>query len=271
MQKGEMAMHVKHKDRIVFTALIGISLLTITVLLWILGYVFLKGWRHIDIIKLIPPIVATMYMILIGLGISAPIGIGAAIYLNEYAKGGKFVERIRFATESLAAVPSILFGLFGMMFFLTTLKLGFSMFSGGLTISMMVLPTIVKTTEEALKTVPVAYREGSLALGASKLATITKIVLPSALPGILTGVVLGTGRIVGETAAIFLTAGTMYKLPKNLMETGRTLSVHLYLLAKEGISFEEAYGTALVLLLVILMLNICTYLIGAKLNKNRGR
>ena len=198
---------------------------------------------------------------------SAPIGIGAAIYLNEYAKEGKLVRGIRFATESLAAVPSILFGLFGMMFFLGTLKLGFSMLSGALTVSMMVLPTIVKATEEALKTVPVAYREGSLALGASKIATIGKVVLPSALPGILTGVILGTGRIVGETAAIYLTAGTMYRLPMNAMESGRTLSTHLYLLAKEGISFSEAYGTAVVLLVVILLLNLTTYFIGSRLNK----
>lgn len=264
-------MQVKYKDKIVFTVLIGISLITIASLLWILGYIFIKGWGNIDIVKLIPPIIATLYMIVIGLGIAAPIGIGAALYLNEYAKMGKFVRGIRFATESLAAVPSILFGLFGMMFFLGTLKLGFSMLSGSLTISMMVLPTIVKTTEEALKTVPIMYREGSLALGVSKFSTISKVVLPNALPGILTGVVLGTGRIVGETAAIFLTAGTMYKLPGNPMESGRTLSVHLYILAKEGISFAEAYGTALVLLVVILILNLCTYFIGSRLNTSRGK
>ncbi|MDF2613211.1 MAG: pstA [Clostridia bacterium] len=262
-------MQVKYKDKITFTVLICISLITIGMLLWILGYIFLKGFGNIDLVKLVPPIIATLYMVVIGLGIAAPIGIGAAIYLNEYAKGGRFVRGIRFATESLAAVPSILFGLFGMMFFLTSLKLGFSILSGALTISMMVLPTLVKTTEEALKTVPVSYREGSLALGASKFATISRVVLPNALPGILTGVVLGTGRIVGETAAIYLTAGTMYRLPASPLESGRTLSVHLYLLAKEGISFEEAYGTALILLLVILILNLFTYFIGSKLNKSR--
>lgn len=264
-------MQVKHKDKITFTALIVISSLTILVLLCILGYILLKGWGNVDIAKLIPPIISTIYMVVIGLGIAAPIGIGAAIYLNEYAKQGRFVSGIRFATESLAAVPSILFGLFGMMFFQIALKLGFSILSGALTISMMVLPTMVKTTEEALKTVPNAYREGSLALGASKFATIAKVVLPSALPGILTGVVLGTGRIVGETAAIYLTAGTMYKLPAGPMDTGRTLAVHLYLLAKEGISFEDAYGTALVLLCIILILNLCTYFIGGKLNKTKAK
>ncbi len=264
-------MRLKYKDKITFTVLIGISLITMSMLLWVLGYIFIKGYRHIDLIRLIPPIVSTVYMVVIGLGIAAPIGIGAAIYLNEYAKGGRFVRGIRFATESLAAVPSILFGLFGMMFFLTRLKLGFSILSGALTISMMVLPTLVKTTEEALKTVPVAFREGSLALGASKFATIAKVVLPNALPGILTGMVLGTGRIVGETAAIYLTAGTMYRLPSNPLESGRTLSVHLYLLAKEGISFAEAYGTALILLLIILLLNLFTYFIGGKLNRNKGK
>lgn len=264
-------MHVKYKDTITFLVLSIISCISIGVLIWIIGYVSIKGWGNIDFVALVPPIVSTIYMVLIGLSIAAPIGIGAAIYLNEYAKAGRFVNLIRFATECLSAIPSILFGLFGMMFFLTQLKLGFSILAGSLTVSIMVLPTIVKTTEEALKTVPVAYREGSLALGASRYLTIIKVVLPSALPGILTGVVLGTGRIVGETAAIYLTAGTMLNLPTSAMESGRTLSVHLYTLAKEGISFSEAYGTALVLLLVILLLNLCTYFIGSKLSKNKTK
>lgn len=260
-------MQRKHKDSIVKYTLLGISSLTIIMLGWIIGYIVFKGAAHINFSKLVPPMVSTIYMVVIGLLISAPIGIGAAIYLNEYAKPGKFVNAIRFATESLAAVPSIIFGLFGMSFFLTQCKLGISIMAGSLTVSMMVLPTIVKTTEEALKTVPVSYREGSLALGASKFKTIMKVVLPNALSGILTGVVLGTGRIVGETAAIYLTAGTMYRLPENPMESGRTLAVHLYLLAKEGISFDEAYGTAVVLLITILLLNLLTYFIGYKLSK----
>lgn len=262
-------MQRKYKERITQGVLIAISSLTILMLGWIIGYVVFKGIAHIDLAKLVPPMVSTIYMVVIGLLIAAPIGIGAAIYLSEYAKKGKFVSIIRFATESLAAVPSIIFGLFGMMFFLTQCKLGFSILAGALTVSMMVLPTIVKTTEEALKTVPVAYREGSLALGASKFATIMKVVLPNALPGILTGIVLGTGRIVGETAAIYLTAGTMYRLPSSPLESGRTLSVHLYLLAKEGISFDEAYGTAVVLLVTILLLNLLTYFIGSKLGKGK--
>ena len=260
-------MQVKHKDNIVKWSLLLLSSLTMIMIVWIIGYIFIKGFRHVNLIELVPPIVSTLYMVFIGLLISAPIGIGAAIYLNEYAKEGRFVRFIRFSTETLAAVPSILFGLFGMMFFLTQCKLGFSILAGALTISLMVLPTIVKTTEEALKTVPNALREGSLALGAGKFVTIMKVVLPSALPGILTGIVLGTGRIVGETAAIYLTAGTMFKLPATPMDSGRTLAVHLYLLAKEGISFDEAYGTAVVLIITILLLNLLTYLIGRKLSK----
>ncbi len=265
-------MKVKQKDNIIQALLIAISLLTIFVLLWIITYIFMNGIAHINVIRLFPPMVATLYIVVLGLMISAPIGIGAAIYLHEYAKDGRFVRSIRFATESLAAVPSILFGLFGMMFFQTQLKLGFSMVSGALTVSMMVLPTLVKATEEALKTVPNSYREGSLALGATQYITIVKVILPTALPGILTGIVLGIGRIVGETAAIYLTAGTMYRLPQQAMESGRTLAVHLYLLAKEGISFDEAYGTALALLVVILCLNLTTYFVGSKLNmSNRSK
>lgn len=262
-------MQVKHKEGIIKGILLALSSITIIMLVWIIGYIVVKGIGHIDISKLVPPMVSTIYMIVIALLIAAPIGIGAAIYLNEYATNIKFVRVIRFATESLSAVPSILFGLFGMMFFLTKCKLGFSILAGALTVSMMVLPTIVKTTEEALKTVPQSYREGSLALGASKFKTIMKVVLPSAMSGILSGIVLGTGRIVGETAAIYLTAGTMYRLPESPLESGRTLSVHLYLLAKEGISFDEAYGTAVVLLIIILMLNLLTYFIGHKLNKQK--
>lgn len=260
-------MQRKHKESLIKGILLAISSITIIMLGWIIGYIVFKGAAHIDFGKLVPPIISTLYMVGIGLLISGPIGIGAAIYLNEYAKPGKFVNAIRFATESLAAVPSIIFGLFGMTFFLTQCKLGISIMAGSLTVSMMVLPTIVKTTEEALKTVPVSYREGSLALGASKFKTIIKVVLPNALSGILTGVVLGTGRIVGETAAIYLTAGTMYRFPEGPMESGRTLAVHLYLLAKEGISFDEAYGTAVVLLIIILLLNLLTYFIGHKLSK----
>lgn len=261
----------KKKDILVYTLIGGISLCTIIMLLWIISYIFIKGWGHVDVIGLMPAIITTVYMVLMGLVLSTPIGIGTAIYLNEYAKEGKFVSGIRFATECLAAVPSILFGLFGMMFFVTQLKMGYSLLAGGLTVAIMILPTVVKTTEEALKTVPNSYREGSLALGASKFKTIMQVVLPSAIPGILTGIVFSTGRIVGETAAIYLTAGMVFGVPSSIMASGRTLSVHLYILAKEGISLEEAYGTAIILLLVVLALNLSSYAIAHKLGKNKQK
>ncbi len=249
---------------------LGLStVITIGFLLWLISYVIISGIGHINIADLWPPIVTTLYMVGIGLGLAVPIGIGTAIFLNEYSNGGKFVQGIRFATECLAAVPSILFGLFGMMFFVTTLGFSWSILSGGLTIAIMILPTVVKTTEEALKTVPISYREGSLALGATKFSTITKVVLPSAVPGILTGIVFSTGRIIGETAAIYLTAGTVFKIPENIMASGRTLSVHLYLLAKEGISFEQAYGAAVVLLAVVLSLNFLSYFIASRIGGSK--
>lgn len=260
---------MKAKEKILYSLLGLIAFSTFGILIWILAYIFIKGIGHIDLIGLMPAIITTIYMVVMGLVIAVPVGMGTAIYLNEYAKPSKFVQGIRFSIECLAAVPSILFGLFGMMFFVTQLKLGYSILAGGLTVALMILPTVVKTTEEALKTVPHSYREGSLALGASKFATIMKVVLPSAVPGILTGIVFSTGRIIGETAAIYLTAGMVFRVPGNIMESGRTLSVHLYMLAKEGISFEQAYGTAIVLLMVVLGLNLLTYVIGRKMKNGK--
>ena len=260
---------MKAKEKILYSLLGIIAFSTFGMLIWILSYIFIKGIGNVDLIGLMPAIITTIYMVVIGLVIAVPIGMGTAIYLNEYAKPSKFVKGIRFSTECLAAVPSILFGLFGMMFFITQLKLGYSILAGGLTVALMILPTVVKTTEEALKTVPLSYREGSLALGASKFSTIMKVVLPSAVPGILTGIVFSTGRIIGETAAIYLTAGMVFRVPGNVMESGRTLSVHLYMLAKEGISLEQAYGTAIVLLMVVLGLNLLTYVIGRKMKNGK--
>ena len=259
---------MKAKEKILYSLLGIIAFSTFGMLIWILSYIFIKGIGNVDLIGLMPAIITTIYMVVIGLVIAVPIGMGTAIYLNEYAKPSKFVKGIRFSTECLAAVPSILFGLFGMMFFVTQLKLGYSILAGGLTVALMILPTVVKT-KEALKTVPLSYREGSLALGASKFSTIMKVVLPSAVPGILTGIVFSTGRIIGETAAIYLTAGMVFRVPGNVMESGRTLSVHLYMLAKEGISLEQAYGTAIVLLMVVLGLNLLTYVIGRKMKNGK--
>ncbi len=254
------------------------SFITVGVLAWILIYIIANGISHINLEFLttvpkgeeggiLPMIITTLYIILLSIIIVAPIGICASIYLVEYAKPGKVIRLIRFATETLAGIPSIIYGLFGMIFFVTILKLGFSIIAGAITVSIMVLPTIIRTTEEALKSVPLNYREGSLALGASKLRTIVRVVLPAAIPGILAAVILSIGRIVGETAALYFTAGMVQRMPSSVMDSGRTLSVHLYLLAKEGISFEKAYATATILVIMIAFINLAANSI-AKILKN---
>ncbi len=254
------------------------AFITVGVLAWILIYIISNGISEIswDFLTndakgknagIFPMILNTLYLILLSLAISTPIGVCSAIYLVEYAKAGKIVRVIRFATESLAAIPSILYGLFGMIFFVIALKLNFSIVSGAITLSMMVLPTIIRTTEEALKSVPNSYREGSLALGASKLKTILSIILPSAMPGIITAVILSIGRVVGETAAVYLTAGMVPRVAGSIMESGRTLSVHLYILAKEGISFQQADATAFVLILIVSIINFIANKIASRLKR----
>ena len=269
------------KDRILRGLVWLSAFVTMGMLVWILAYVLMKGmgslsWAFLTEMArgdgeggILPMIVTTFYVIAISIAIATPIGICAAIYLVEYAKPGKLVRTIRFATESLAGIPSIIFGLFGFLFFVTVLHFKFSILSGALTLSIMVLPTIVRTTEEALKAVPQSYREGSLGLGASKLSTIMNVVLPSAVPGILAAVILSVGRIIGETAAIYMTVGMAPYIPKGFMESGRTLSVHLYLLAKEGISFEKAYATAAVLIIIVAFLNFIANKTASALNRNR--
>ena len=256
----------KLSDKIFLFLIYFSAFITIGVLIWILTYVIMNGikeinWNYLtaeakgDNPGIFPMIVSTLYIVILSIIIATPIGIGAAIYLVEYAKPGKLVRVIRFATESLAGIPSIIFGLFGMLFFVTALKLKFSLLSGALTLSIMVLPTLVRTTEEALKSVPDIYREGSYGLGASKLRTITNIILPSAIPGILAAVILSIGRIVGETAAVYFTAGMVPRTPSSIMNSGRTLAVHLYVLAKEGISFQQAFATATILIFLVAIIN----------------
>jgi len=203
-------------------------------------------------------ILNTVFMIVLTLLFSTPIGIMAAVYLTEYAKQGTLIKILRFGTETLAGIPSIIFGLFGFLFFVTLLKMGIGLISGTLTITMMILPTIVRTSEEAIKAVPLSYREGSLALGATQWQTIVRSVLPPATPGILTGVILAIGRAIGETAALLFTMGTDYRLARDLTSSARTLSVHLYILVKEGISFERAFATGTILIAVILIVNYTT-------------
>lgn len=215
-----------------------------------------------------PSIIGTIYLIAVALIFAAPMGILAAIHLTEYTKKGKLVNIIRFATETLAGIPSIIFGLFGFAFLVIFMGFRWSILSGGLTLAIMILPTIIRTTEEAIKSVPQTYREGSLALGATKWQTIYKVVLPVALPGIVTGIILGIGRSVGETAAVLLTAGSSLNLPTSIMDPTRALAIHLFTLASEGISFKNAYATATVLIILILIINITANLL---MNKMRAK
>lgn len=202
-----------------------------------------------------PTIVGTVLLTVVALLMATPLGVGTAIYLTEYTQAGRLARVIRFGVECLAGVPSIIFGLFGFIFFVIHLKMGWSVLSGGLTLAIMVLPTIIRTAEEAIRAVPASYREVSFAAGATAWQTVTRVVLPVALPGIMTGVVLSIGRCVGETAAVIFTAGTALRLPLSIFSPTRTMAVHFYILAREGLSMPHAYGTAAVLIIVILLVN----------------
>lgn len=262
------------------------AILTVFILVTILSYVIYQGIGHINWSFLterprsmgaeggiFPVIIGTIYFIFLTILISAPLGIGAAIYLNEYTRESYWVKIIRFGTELLAGVPSIIFGLFGYTFFVVLLgeyTKGWSLISGALTATCMILPTITRTSEEALKTVPRAYREASLSLGANQWQTIYKVVLPTALPGIITGIILGIGRAIGETAALLLTLGGSLLMPSSIFHGTRTLSMHLYMVAMETGNMQAAFGTAVVLILVILFINFTTnYLINRLIARNR--
>lgn len=212
-------------------------------------------------------IVGTLAMIGLTLLIAVPVGVLAAIYMAEYAKKGKVLSTIRFCVESLAGIPSILYGLFGYTFFVIQCALGFSLISSALTLAIMVLPVIIRSTEEALFTVPNSYREGSLALGASKLTTLLCVVLPCSIPGILSAIILSMGRVMGETAAVYYTAGTMAKAPQSIYSSTRSLAVHLYLLVKEGLNSGEAFATATILIVIIVGLNALASFIAKRLSR----
>ena len=218
--------------------------------------------------SLMPALINTVIMTLLSLLIAVPLGIFSAIFLVEYAgRGNRFVEVIRLTTETLQGIPSIVYGLFGMLFFVSTCGWGFSILAGAFTLSIMVLPLIMRSTEEALKAVPDSYREGSFGLGAGKLRTVFRIVLPSAIPGILAGVILAVGRIVGETAALIYTAGTYADIPKNVMSSGRTLAVHMYNLASEGLYMDQAYATAVILLVLVVGINTLSGFLAKRLTR----
>lgn len=253
--------------------------LTAFVLVFLLGYILVMGlpnltpslfsWHYTtENVSLLPALINTVIMTLLSLLIAAPLGIFAAIYLIEYAKrGNRLVSVVRITAETLSGIPSIVYGLFGLLFFVIALGWGYSILAGAFTLSIMILPLILRTTEEALKSVPDSFREGSFGLGAGKLRTVFRIVLPSAVPGILAGTILAVGRIVGETAALIYTAGTVAEIPQSLLSSGRTLSVHMYALSSEGLYTNQAYATAVILLVIVLGINALSAFIAKRIAK----
>ena len=262
-----------------FAVYVG-AFFSMSVLLLIVGYILIKGIPHLtpalfaweynsSNVSMLPSVINTLLMTLISLIVCVPLGIGAAIYLTEYAKrGSRLVRIVRMTAETLSGIPSIIYGLFGSLFFVMALKMGLSLISGALTLSIMVLPTIMRTTEEALLAVPDSYREGSFGLGAGKWRTTFKVVLPSAVPGILSGVILAVGRIVGETAALIYTAGTVAKVPDRLLDSARTLAVHMYAISSEGLYMNQSYATAAVLLVVVVGINALSSFIAKKIGRS---
>ena len=257
------------------------SIITVGALLFVVGYILIKGvpnlnlkmfaWHYnTDNLSLLPALLNTILMTALSLLIAVPLGVFAAIYLVEYAhRGSRLVRIIRMNAETLAGIPSIVYGLFGMLFFVTALKLGFSMLSGALTISIMILPVILRTSEEALMSVPDSYREGSFGLGAGRLRTVFRVVLPDAIPGILAGVILGVGRTVGETAALLYTAGTSSDTVSGIMDSARTLSVHMYALSQEGLYINQTYATAVVLLIIVIGINALSASLAKRVSKRK--
>lgn len=257
----------------------GIAMMLI--MLFLVGFILVRGIGHLspelfsftynsENASLMPALVNTLIITALSLLMAIPFGVFTAIYLVEYAKkGNKLVSIIRVTAETLTGIPSIVYGLFGMLFFVGYCKWGFSLLSGALTLAIMVLPVIMRTTEEALMAVPDSYREGSFGLGAGKLRTVFHVVLPSAVPGILSGVILATGRIVGETAALIYTAGTIAKVPSSIFDSARTLSVHMYNLSKEGLHTDESYATAVVLLVLVIAINMLSNFVARKVGKNK--
>lgn len=255
---------MKLRDKLIKGLICFCAFLCVAVLIWLIFYIVINGIPAMNkafFQSLIPSVVSTLAIIGMTLVFSVPIGIMCAIYLTEYAKSSKVVKIISFAVDSLSGIPSVLYGLFGMTMFVTVLNFKWSLLSGSLTLAIMILPVIIRVCQESLITVPQEYKEGSLALGATKLKTLVKIVLPCTSRGIVTAVILSIGRIVGETAAVYLTAGMVNRVLESIMDSGRTLSVHLYMLAKEAISFEQAFGTAAVLIVIILIVNTAANLI----------
>ncbi|MEG0962092.1 MAG: phosphate ABC transporter permease PstA [Lachnospiraceae bacterium] len=269
---------------LLFILVIGAALITFSILLFLILYILWNGipnltpslfaWEYnSENVSLMPALLNTLILTAVSLLIAVPLGIGSAIYMIEYAKrGNKIVGFVRITAETLSGIPSIVYGLFGMLFFVTSMGFGYSILAGALTLAIMILPLIMRTTEEALKSVPDSFREGSFGLGAGRVRTIFKIVLPAAIPGILSGIILSIGRIVGETAALMYTAGTVTDVVSGeglsfLMDSGRTLAYHMYALSCEGFHTNEAYATAVVLLAIVMIINWISGAIAKKLSK----
>lgn len=278
--KQKMKAYMKRPGSFILLILVLLAaLITVGMLGTLVGYVLVKGIPHLkpslftwtynsDNVSMMPAIINTLIMTGISLLISVPFGMGAAIYLVEYAKkGNKLVNIIRVTAETLSGIPSIIYGLFGMLFFVSTLGWGYSILAGAFTLAIMVLPVIMRTTEEALLAVPDSYREGSFGLGAGRLRTVFRIILPAAVPGILSGIILAIGRIVGETAALIYTAGTVADVSGSLFASGRTLSVHMYTLSREGLHVDEAYATAVILLLIVMGINWFSGFLAKRISK----
>lgn len=258
------------------------AIITAAVVVILVAYILIRGIPNLkpslfaleynsENVSMLPAIINTVTMTVFSLVLAVPVGVFSAVYLTEYAKrGNPLVKVVRVTTETLAGIPSIVYGLFGYLVFVIACHFGNSMLSGALTLAIMILPTVMRTTEEALLAVPDSFREGSFGLGAGRLRTVFKVVLPSAIPGILSGIILAIGRIVGETAALIYTSGTVAGIPKDLMHSGRTLSIHMYALLSEGLYMEEAYATAVVLLVMVLFINMLSGLIARKLSAKKG-
>ncbi len=275
----------KYEQKIMNVVLWGVALFTIAILVIIIGYILYNGLPQVNLNFIFsdpidngrsggiwPMIVSTFYITVVALVVATPLGVMAAVFLAEYAGENTFIRSIRFATETLASVPSIVFGLFGLAFFVVFLQMGYSVLAGGLTLALMAMPTILRTSEVAIQSVPESYKEGSLALGSSKWQTIYRVVIPAAIPGISTGIVLGMARAMEETAAILYTVGASLAVPISLFDSARPLPLHLYILATEGISLPNAYGTAAVLVILILIITVSTnYLVERYTKQMMGR
>ena len=264
-----MRLSARNSQALAKTVIWSAAFAVIGLLFFIIAYILIKGAPSLSVSFLtqdpsdmgrsggiFSTIIGTLFVTAVAIVVATPLGVGTAFYLTEYTREGLVTRIIRFSAESLAGIPSIVYGLFGFIFFVINLKLGWSVLSGGLTLAVMILPTIIRTSEEAILTVPRMYREVSFSLGGTRWQTISGVVFRSALPGIATGVILGIGRSIAETAAVILTAGSSLRMPTSLFSPARTMAVHFYILAREGISLERAYGTAALMIILILLINI---------------